>query len=542
MYNNKRNVIYLPIAFALVLVAGIFVGASLVKVSSFNQNLIQRIQSRNFDPVDNVISYIEQEYVDSVDVYKLRQSAIAGMLSDLDPHSSYITAEEFNEVNDPLLGSFDGIGVQFRMETDTVYIINAIPGGPSEKAGILAGDRIVKVNDELIAGVNMSTNEVMKRLKGERGTKVEVSVFRRGMDELIPFTITRDAIPTYSIDIAFMPEPGIGYVKLSKFSATTPEELNRSLLTLIGQGMESLILDLRGNSGGYLQTAIDAADEFLGEGKLIVYTSGYNRPAQHAYATAKGRFERGDLYILIDEGSASSSEILAGAIQDNDRGWIVGRRSFGKGLVQEQLSLPDGSAIRLTVARYYTPAGRSIQKPYKNGKSDEYMGELHERWMSGELESADSIHFNDSLKYTTAGGRVVYGGGGIMPDFYIPVERNENYVYYNQLMARGLVYQYIFEYTDRNRAELRKYTDLQTFDREFHISPDFFNRFIRYAKSKGVDADPRGIIFVKGELENLMKALIARNLFDEKGFYPIYLRTDKTFLKAVDEIRNGSGK
>ncbi|MCO5262930.1 MAG: S41 family peptidase [Lentimicrobium sp.] len=537
MYNNKRSAIYLPIAFALVLVAGIFLGASLVKVNSTDQNLIQRIHNRNFDPVDNVITYIQQEYVDSVDVYKLRQSAITGMLSDLDPHSGFITAEEFNEVNDPLLGSFDGIGVQFRMENDTVYIINAIAGGPSEKAGILAGDRIVKVDGEVIAGVNMSTNDVMKRLKGERGTRVNVSVFRRGFKELIPFTITRDVIPTYSVDISFMPEPGIGYIKLSKFSATTAEELTKALSGLKSEGMESLILDLRGNSGGYLQTAISVSDEFLGEGKLIVYTSGYNRPAQYAHATAKGIFEKGNLVVLIDEGSASSSEILAGAIQDNDRGLIIGRRSFGKGLVQEQLSLPDGSAIRLTVARYYTPTGRSIQKPYKNGHTEEYEEELYNRMISGQLESADSIHFNDSLRYTTPGGRVVYGGGGIMPDIFIPVEKNENYRYFNELLGKGLVYQFTFDYTDNNRPELKKFRTFEEFDRNFSITPDLFNRLVKFATEKGVEPDPKGIAFVRAELENLMKALIARNLFDEKGFYPVYLRTDKTYHKAVEEIR-----
>lgn len=437
MYNNRKSTIYLPIAFALVLIAGFFLGASLVKVSMVKKGILSSIQSRRYDPVNDVISYIEREYVDSVDVNNLRQSAIKGILSDLDPHSQYISADEFNEVNDPLLGNFDGIGVQFRMENDTVYIINTVPGGPSEKVGILAGDRIIEVGDKTIAGVNMPTTEVMKLLKGPRGTKVNIGVYRRGYDELIRFDIVRDVIPTYSIDISFMPEPGIGYIKLSKFSATTTDELTKALTELKDSGMKSLILDLRGNSGGYLQTAITVSDQFLSDGKLIVYTSGVNRPNQYANATAKGLFEDGNLVVLIDEGSASSSEIVAGAIQDNDRGLIIGRRSFGKGLVQEQLSLPDGSAIRLTVARYYTPTGRSIQKPYKAGHSDEYLAELHERMLSGEFESADSIHFNDSLRYTTPAGRVVYGGGGIMPDIFIPLEKNENYRYFNELLGRG---------------------------------------------------------------------------------------------------------
>ncbi len=542
MYNNRKSTIYLPIAFALVLIAGFFLGASLVKVSMVKKGILSSIQSRRYDPVNDVISYIEREYVDSVDVNNLRQSAIKGILSDLDPHSQYISADEFNEVNDPLLGNFDGIGVQFRMENDTVYIINTVPGGPSEKVGILAGDRIIEVGDKTIAGVNMPTTEVMKLLKGPRGTKVNIGVYRRGYDELIRFDIVRDVIPTYSIDISFMPEPGIGYIKLSKFSATTTDELTKALTELKDSGMKSLILDLRGNSGGYLQTAITVSDQFLSDGKLIVYTSGVNRPNQYANATAKGLFEDGNLVVLIDEGSASSSEIVAGAIQDNDRGLIIGRRSFGKGLVQEQLSLPDGSAIRLTVARYYTPTGRSIQKPYKAGHSDEYLAELHERMLSGEFESADSIHFNDSLRYTTPAGRVVYGGGGIMPDIFIPLEKNENYRYFNELLGRGLVYQFCFDYTDRNRPALKKYSSFKEFDNNFRITPETFNNFIRFAELKGVAPNSQGIAFARHELENLMKALIARNLFDEKGFYPIYLRTDKTFLRAVEEAKAGSRK
>jgi carboxyl-terminal processing protease len=400
----------------------------------------------------------------------------------------------------------------------------------------MAGDRIVKVGDKLIAGVKITNNEVMHLLKGERGTKVNVSIFRKGYATLLPFDITRDIIPTYSVDIAFVPKPGIGYIKLSKFSATTPEEFRKALTGLNKQGIKKLILDLRGNSGGYLHTAIDVADEFLSDGRLIVYTEGAHRSRQTAFATARGSFETGELVVLIDEGSASSSEIVAGAIQDNDRGTIIGRRSFGKGLVQEQLSLPDGSAVRLTVARYYTPTGRSIQKPYTKGHADEYMDELMERMVNGEYQHADSIHFNDSLKYTTPGGKTVYGGGGIMPDVYIPVETNENYKYFNELLSRGLIYQFTFEYTDANRASLRRYGSFDNFDRSFKVTPELFESFLRFTEEKGVKRNPAGIVFNKSELQNLIKALISRNLYNEEGFYPIYLRTDKTFQKAVDSL------
>lgn len=538
MSNNRRFVIYLPIAFALVLIAGFFLGAAVVRVSSVDSGILKGIQARNYNPVDYVMDYIRREYVDSVNVSDLQQSAIEGILSSLDPHSQYITAEEFNEVNDPLLGNFDGIGVQFRMESDTVYIINTIAGGPSEKAGILGGDRIVTVNSETIAGVKMSNNDVMKRLKGTRGTKVNVGVLRRGVAGLIDFELTRDVIPTYSIDASFITEPGVGYIKLSKFSATTSQELGKALSDLIYEGMESLILDLRGNSGGYLQTAITVSDEFLTEGKLIVYTQGLNRPKQTANASATGLFEKGNLIILIDEGSASSSEIVAGAIQDNDRGMIIGRRSFGKGLVQEQLALPDGSALRLTVARYYTPTGRSIQKPYENGHSDEYKNELYERMVHGEMEEADSVKFADSLRYTTPGGRVVYGGGGIMPDVFVPVERDERYSYYNEILSRGLVYQYAFQYTDRYRKDLKKYNSIAEYDQNFVVDQAMIADFVRFADEKGVAPDREGLNFIRTDLQNFLKSLIARNIFDEQAFYTIFLRTDKTYLRAIQELKD----
>lgn len=540
MYNNKKRSIYLPIVLALVLIIGFVLGASLVKVNSLNQNIsiLRNLQSKGYDPVNDVIGYIQQDYVDSVDVSKLKQYAVEGVLRNLDPHSQYISAEEFNEVNEPLQGNFDGIGVQFRIENDTVYIINTIPGGPSEKVGIRGGDRIIKVEGKLIAGVKVENRDVMKLLKGERGTKVNVSIYRKGVKNLIDFKITRDVIPTYSIDISFMPSPGTGYIKLSKFSATTSKELSESLLSLRSKGMKQLVLDLRGNSGGFLKAAIDVADQFLPGNDLIVYTEGYNRPKETAYATSKGLFEQGKLIVLIDEGSASSSEIVAGALQDNDRATIIGRRSFGKGLVQEQVSLPDGSAIRLTVARYYTPSGRSIQKPYEIGHGEEYESELYARMLHGEYESADSIKFNDSLKYVTKGGKTVYGGGGIMPDVFIPVEKDERYQYYNSVLNKGIIHQFAFEFTDRNRPALNRFKGFEDYNRRFVINDAVLNEFSQYASKEGVQADKSGLAFSRKEITNLLKALIARNLYDDRGFYPIYLTTDKTFNKAMLYLEN----
>ncbi len=536
--NNRKRIIYLPIAFALVMIVGFLLGASLVRVSSLNKNisLLENLHTNRYDPVNDVLGYIMHDYVDSVNADKLKQYAVQGILENLDPHSQFIPAEDFNEVNESLMGNFDGIGVQFRIENDSVYIVNTIPGGPSEKVGLRAGDRIIKVDNKLIAGIKIENRDVMKLLKGERGTKVNVSVFRRGTGKLLNFNITRDVIPTYSIDASFIPEPGTGYIKLSKFSTSTAEELNDALLSLKAKGMKQLVLDLRGNSGGFLTSAIEVADQFLPEKNLIVYTEGHNRPKEVAYATRKGLFEKGKLVVLIDEGSASSSEIVAGALQDNDRATIIGRRSFGKGLVQEQLTLPDGSAIRLTVARYFTPSGRSIQKPYTNGHAQEYETELLNRMMHGELENQDSIKFNDSLKFKTKGGKLVYGGGGIMPDVFIPIDKNENYKYYNTVLNRGLIHQFTFEYTDRNRQMLNKYRTFEDFNNRFLISESILNEFVAYAEKEGVPRDPKGLEYTKKDLSNFMKALISRNIFNDKGFYPIYLKSDKTFKKALEVL------
>jgi carboxyl-terminal processing protease len=529
--SPPRYIVYFPILLAFTLIAGIYLGSRLIRVSLVNQRPISILQPTRYHKVNDVIQYILQDYVDPVERNLLEKEAIAGMLQNLDPHSQFISAEEFADVNDPLLGAFEGIGIQFRMERDSCTVIQTIVGGPSERAGLLAGDRIVRVDDSLVAGVNMSDKDMVRMLKGEKGSKVKVSVYRRGVAGLIDMIIIRDVIPTYSIDIAYMVNDSVGYIKLSKFSATTHHELLTALKKLKELGMQKLLFDLRGNSGGYLQTAIKVADEFLEQRQLIVYTEGHNRPRQVAYSTGKGTFINKPLMILIDEASASASEIIAGSIQDNDRGLVAGRRSFGKGLVQEQLNLQDGSAIRLTVARYFTPTGRSIQKPYDNGAED-YYHDYYNRIVSGELDDPESVEFDDSLKFVTPGGRIVYGGGGIMPDIYVTIERDETLKYYNKVANQGLIYQFAFDYTDALRTNLGRFSRVDEFIDDFKISDAVFNDFVSFAENQGVKSDRINILQSKERIRHILKAFIARNIFDDEGFYPIYLQTDKTFLEA----------
>ena len=534
--NNKIQ-IYLPFAFSIVLIAGMWLGSLMVGNQNVS-NTILPIGYNSYNKLDDVLDYIVQDYVDSVALNGLETDAIRGMLKKLDPHSMYITNEEFHHVNDPLMGSFEGIGISFRIEKDTITVINPIPGGPSEKVGLMAGDRIVNIDDTLVAGIGITNNGAIKKLKGKKGTKVTVSNYRRGVPKLIDFTITRDVIPTYSIDIAYMVDDSIGYIKLNKFSATTYDEFKEAAGQLKEQGMTKLILDLRSNPGGFLQAAIDISDEFIIDGQLIVYTEGNNRQRQHAFATEVGDFEQTDVAVLIDENSASASEIVAGALQDNDKGLIIGRRSFGKGLVQEQINLPDGSAVRLTVSRYYTPTGRCIQKPYENGNKEGYYEDHIQRYLNGELQSQDSIHFDDSLQFTTPAGKTVYGGGGIMPDIFVPIVTDTIHTSYNILANKGLIFQFAFDYTDRHRANLNKYKDFDAFNREFNMDNRTFNELIAYADGKGIKLTDNKIDISKEKIETLFKAFVGRNVLNEKGFYPIYHNIDTTFLRAVDEIRN----
>ena len=535
--KNKTLQIYLPIAFSVVLIIGIWIGLLLVGNKQVSNSLLP-IGNKTYNKLGDVLDYIVQDYVDTVNLTALETVAVRGMLEELDPHSIYITEEEFHDVNDPLLGSFEGIGISFRIEKDTITVINPIPGGPSEKVGLMAGDRIVNIDDTLVAGIGITNNDAIRKLKGKKGTKVKVSNYRRGVPELIDFIITRDVIPTYSLDIAYMVDKNIGYIKLNKFSATTYDEFKKSAMQLKDNGMSKLILDLRGNPGGYLQAAIDISDEFLEDGKLIVYTEGKNRTRRHAFATEAGDFEELDIAVLIDESSASASEIVAGALQDNDKGTIIGRRSFGKGLVQEQINLPDGSAIRLTVSRYYTPTGRCIQRHYENGDAESYYEEYYHRYLNGEMQSKDSIHFHDSLKYTTPLGKTVYGGGGIMPDIYVPMITDSIHTYYNILANKGLIFQFAFDYTDRNRPRLNEFTDFDSFNKEFRMDNNTYLELVAYADEKGIKQVDYDVEISKEKIKSLFRAFVGRNVLDEKGFYPIYHSIDTTFNRAVYEIIN----
>ena len=519
------------IAIILLALVGFWVG-HLVNVNKGVNRPTVNVEGSKFD---EAMWYVGNDYVDAPDNQKLQDEAIAAMMQALDPHSDYIPLEEFNEVNDPLMGSFDGIGVQFRLERDTIAVVNVIKGGPSEQVGIMAGDRIIYVDDSLVASKKLTNDDVMRLLKGPKNTKVRVKVLRRGLNDLLDFTITRAAIPTYSVDIAYMIVEKTGYLKLSKFSATTADEFKQGVKKLRSQGMQQMVFDLRGNTGGYLSAAVDVADEFLPRGSMIVYTEGRNRSRQEMRARRHGMLEDIPVVVLIDGESASASEIVAGALQDNDRGTIVGRRSFGKGLVQEQILLSDRSALRLTVARYYTPTGRCIQKPF-DGDREKYMYESYDRYLNGELFHPDSIHFADSLKYTTPKGKTVYGGGGIMPDIYVPLVDDSTEYYFNRIANLGVLYQYAFDYTDRHRQQLQQYKTVEAFDRSFAVTDAMFDDLLKQADAKGIKGTGEQKQVARPEANLFLKAYIARNLFDDEGFYPIYAPMDEVLQRALEVL------
>lgn len=535
--HMKKSLIYLPIIIAVSVSAGILLGFYMNKTPGAAGILPGRLQQLNGSSIEELINFIENHYVDTINDEKLREFAINGMLESLDPHSGYSSARENEESIDPLLGKFEGIGIQFRIENDTVVVLGTIAGGPSEKAGLLTADKIIRVDDKTIAGTKLKNNEVIKLLKGPKGTKVKVSVKRSSSVKLLDFILTRDVIPTWSIDASFMADNNTGYVRLTKFSATTGEELVKSMKELKLLGANSLILDLRGNSGGYLEEAINVADEFLPQGKLIVYTEGMHRKRKSYYATSRGEWDKLPVTVLIDENSASASEIVAGAIQDNDRGVIIGRRSFGKGLVQEMINLSDGASLRLTVARYYSPTGRCIQKPYKPGQTDDYYMEYYHRYTDGELESADSVKVNDSLRYKTPGGKIVYGGGGIVPDFFIPLESKSTYKFFTESFNQGLIYQFAFNYSDVNRTKLKASSNFNVFDRNFFVDQKLMNEFVNYSVQKGLKPTPAEIEVSRSKVSSLLKAFITRNLFDDQAFYRVYMRTDDAFLKALEVLK-----
>lgn len=483
---------------------------------------------------------ISNLYVDTVDNSRLVEDAIVGMLEKLDPHSTYTDPEETKAMTEPLEGNFDGIGIQFHMLTDTLYVIQVIPGGPSEKVGLMAGDRIIMVDDTLVAGVKMRSTDITNRLRGPKGTKVNVKVMRGKSPELIEFKITRGKVPVASLDAAYMADGETGYIKLGCFAMTSADEFRDALERLKKQGMKHLILDLQGNGGGFLNIAIDLADEFLDKGKLIVYTVGNKQPREEAKSTAKGGFEEGRLVVLVDESSASASEILSGAVQDWDRGVIVGRRTFGKGLVQKAIPLPDGSMIRLTVSRYYTPTGRSIQKPYVSGKQEDYHHDLIDRYNRGELMSADSIHFPDSMKYSTlVTGRTVYGGGGIMPDVFVPIDTTRYTDYHRRLVASGAVNRIAMTYIDHNRAALNKsYPKFSRYKKNFTVPEVLLQELVALGEKENVAFNETEYNQSKPLITLQLKALIARDLYDMNEYFQIINDDNPCLREALRIIGN----
>ena len=527
-YNNSLRNIALPLIIALSVIAGVVLGRVMPGNSSSHAPMTVKPRSNK---IGNILNIIESKYVESVNREMIVEDAIPYILNKLDPHSVYIPARDLQRMNEPLQGNFEGIGVSFNMLTDTVLIISTIPGGPSEKVGVMAGDKIIYVEDSLVAGQGIPDQGIISLLKGPRGTEVTIRVLRKGEDLLLPFTIRRDKIPIFSVDVSYMIDSTTGYIKISRFSMTTYQEFLDGLTKLKDLGMENLILDLRGNVGGVMDPSTQIADEFLEEGKLIVYTEGRASPRQDIYASSRGEFLDGKLLVIQDEWSASASEILAGAIQDNDRGAIVGRRSFGKGLVQEPMAFNDGSAMRLTIARYYTPTGRSIQKSYSNG-TDAYYEDLHDRFARGEALDADSIQFADSLKYTTPGGRTVYGGGGIMPDYFIPADTTGGSEYFNRLRQRSLIYRFALSYSDDNRERLSSFSTAKEID-DYLSEESIMSSFVKYASEQGVVASSGDMKKSGKIIEIQLKAYIARNFLDNDGFYPIWEGLDSTLREAI---------
>ncbi len=486
-----------------------------------------------------VMDKVSRFYVDSVDDGEVVENTIVHMLHELDPHSSYLSKEELKQLSEQLEGEFEGIGVSFNVLDDTIYIIRAISGGPSEKVGIQAGDRIIKVDGEIVAGTGITTRGVQKLLKGPKGTRVDVSVKRRYENELLDFTITRDKIPVFSLDASYMINSKIGYVKLARFSHTTIEEFEKAVMELKLEGMEDLILDLSGNGGGWLPVAVELADHFLSGNKEIVRTEGTKVPDRTYKSRKSGLFEEGNLVIMIDGNSASASEIVSGAVQDWDRGVIVGRRSFGKGLVQQPFYLSDGSMIRLTVARYYTPTGRLIQKPYDNGY-EEYALDLITRYNKGELSSADSIEFPESQRYNTLSlNRTVYGGGGIMPDYFVPVDTSAYSDYYRRLISRGILYRYTLQYIDTQRSTvLKEYPDFRTYLSHFEATEEQLNDLVAFARKEKLEFVEEEWTVSKEQIGLLLKGYMARDLYGLGRFFEVLNPSNEVYNKAVEILEN----
>ncbi|MBD80752.1 MAG: peptidase S41 [Crocinitomicaceae bacterium] len=490
---------------------------------------------------NTMLNIISQVYVDTVNEMQLADAAIVKMLEDLDPHSVYISSKDKQKMNEPLVGNFDGVGIQFNIMKDTILVVSPIAGGPSEKLGIMAGDKIIIIDGDTVAGVGFTNNDVIKNLRGPKGSNVLVGIKRNGVSEILDFDIKRDKIPIYSVDEGYMIDNKTGYVRVNRFARNTVEEFNAQLKTLKKEGLENLILDLRGNSGGYLQTAIDLADQFLENDKLVVYTQGRSFPRSDTKASSRGDFEKGKLIVLIDEGSASASEIVSGAVQDWDRGIIIGRRSFGKGLVQKPFPLPDGSEVRLTISRYYTPSGRSIQRPYGEGTKS-YYSDLNKRFTHGELTNADSIDFPDSLKYETrVNKRTVYGGGGIMPDIFVPLDTSERSSYYLNLLRKGIFNMYSLSYLDKERKMLLTlYPDKYAFNKRYEVTSEMLEDFLAFGEKEKVERNDEDLEKSKRQITNLLKAYVARGLYNSGAYVQTLNDIDPTVLKAVEVINSGT--
>jgi carboxyl-terminal processing protease len=485
--------------------------------------------------ISEVLDLIDRQYVDTVEKNALVDEVLQDLLQRLDPHSYYITAEELRAAQEPLEGSFDGIGVEFAIQRDTVVVITPVEGGPSEALGIRAGDRILKADSTVLAGVGIGNDDVMRNLRGPKGSTVRVTLLRGGRKEPFEVDITRGKVPINSVAAAILTNDGTGYIKLVRFAKNTHQEFLTAADGLRAKGMQRLVLDLRGNGGGFLNSAIELADEFLARGRTIVYTQGRNSPRRDITASSAGGYEDIPLAVLIDEGSASASEIIAGAIQDNDRGLIVGRRSFGKGLVQEHVDLPDESAVRLTTARYYTPSGRSIQRPY--GQGIDYEQDLEARYEHGEFLSADSVRIDSSQVFTTTKGRKVYGGGGIMPDIFVPTDTTEGSNYLTELFFSGALNSFAFEVADRERARLSAMGSEEVFTRQYVVGSPLMRELERHATKQGITIDPIDASRSERQIQLRLKAGIARNIWGNAGFYRIMLDTDSIYLKALHELQ-----
>jgi carboxyl-terminal processing protease len=526
--KNSTFQVRLPLLISLALALGILVGANMFAPSGNNPQTM----AKSYLKFRDILSYIDRDYVDSVDIEELSDYAITKMLEKLDPHTAYIPASDMEIARSYLEGDFDGIGVEFNIFRDTIHIIAPLHGGPSEIAGLQAGDKILKVNGENVAGVGINTQGVFQRLRGIKGTKVVLTIKRKENRRPINYTVVRDKIPTVSVDAHYMVDPLTGYIKVSRFSANTFNEFKAALSTLKGKGMERLILDLRGNPGGYMDRATKMADEFISGNKKIVYTDGKGtKYDSETFARIKGDFEEGLLIVLIDEGSASASEIVAGALQDNDRALLVGRRSFGKGLVQMPIPLNDGSELRLTISRYYTPSGRSIQKPYAHGM-EEYEMDIFNRFQKGEYFKPDSLYFNDSLKYATAAGRIVYGGGGIMPDVFVARDTTDLTDYLGQLHGKNIIREYTLNYYHDNRRALEKMS-FERFQESFEITDKILQEVVKEAGKVRIPFNEVEYNRSKDLLKNHLKAFIARSVYGSAGYYPILHEKDEEFQQAL---------